>query len=217
MLLIYSECQQNSLRGKNLYAERYPHRSQPSRRTFKNVCDKLKETGSLSVRKSERRKRVTNEENEIGVLASVVKNPHIKSRRIEREFGISRWSVNVWCVITGDKIVGPHFINGNLIGNIYANFIKDTLGPLLEELPLFTRHTMWYQHDGCPTHYSLIARWELDEKFLNRRSGRGGPISWPARSPDLTPLDYFLCKIKCKQQCYNRELLQPVRQYVLTL
>lgn len=282
MLLIYGECQKNSVRAKNLYAERYPHRSQPSRQTFKNVCDKLRQTGSLGVRKSERQKQVINEEMEISVLASVSRNPHISSRQIERESGISRrsilrilhrhkfhpyhvslhqelhgndfmnrvafcrwairqiqnnesflntvlftdeatftnhgnvnlhnmhlwatenphwlrqvehqrqWSVNVWCGIIGDKIIGPYFINANLNGNIYANFIKDTLGLLLEELPLLTRQTMWYQHDGCPAHYSLIARRELDEKFRNRWIGRGGSISWPARSPDLTPLDFFL-------------------------
>ncbi|KZC11305.1 hypothetical protein WN55_02655 [Dufourea novaeangliae] len=103
-----------------------------------------------------------------------------------------QWSVNVWCGITDDEIIGPHFINGNLNGNIYANFIKDTLGYLLEELPSFTRQTMWYQHDGCPAHYSLIARRELDAKFQNRWIGRGGPISWPAHSPELTPLHLFL-------------------------
>ncbi|PSN32148.1 hypothetical protein C0J52_23854, partial [Blattella germanica] len=28
--------------------------------------------------------------------------------------------------------------------------------------------------------------------FPDRWIGRGGPIPWPARSPDLNPLDYFL-------------------------
>ncbi|EZA57091.1 hypothetical protein X777_01697 [Ooceraea biroi] len=63
MILIYGECQKNSVRAQNLYAERYPNRTQPSRRTFKNVCDKLRQTGSLNTRKSEREKRKTNEGN----------------------------------------------------------------------------------------------------------------------------------------------------------
>ncbi|EZA57126.1 hypothetical protein X777_01732 [Ooceraea biroi] len=33
--LIYGECQKTSVRVQNLYAERYPNRTQPSRRTFK--------------------------------------------------------------------------------------------------------------------------------------------------------------------------------------
>ncbi|EZA48500.1 hypothetical protein X777_12995, partial [Ooceraea biroi] len=32
----------------------------------------------------------------------------------------------------------------------------------------------------------------LNESFPDRWIGRGGRISWPARSPDLTPLDFFL-------------------------
>ncbi|EZA51396.1 hypothetical protein X777_09665, partial [Ooceraea biroi] len=37
-----------------------------------------------------------------------------------------------------------------------------------------------------------FARNILDESFPDRWIGRGGRISWPARSPDLTPLDLFL-------------------------
>ena len=29
--------------------------------------------------------------------------------------------------------------------------------------------------------------------FPNRWLGRGGPVAWAPRSPDLTPLDYYLC------------------------
>jgi len=32
----------------------------------------------------------------------------------------------------------------------------------------------------------------LNESFPNRWLGRGGPVAWPPRSPDLTtPLDYY--------------------------
>jgi len=32
----------------------------------------------------------------------------------------------------------------------------------------------------------------LNESFPNPWLGRGGPVAWPPRSPDLTPLDYYL-------------------------
>jgi len=32
----------------------------------------------------------------------------------------------------------------------------------------------------------------LDERYPNRWIGRKGPITWPPRSPDLTPLDFYL-------------------------
>jgi hypothetical protein len=37
-----------------------------------------------------------------------------------------------------------------------------------------------------------IVRQFLNEAFPNRWIGRGEAISWPARSPNLTPLDFFL-------------------------
>ena len=32
----------------------------------------------------------------------------------------------------------------------------------------------------------------MDAKFRNRWVGRDGPTLWPPRSPDITPLDFFL-------------------------
>lgn len=47
---------------------------------------------------------------------------------------------------------------------------------------------MWFQHDGAPLNFSRSVREYLNEQWI----GRGGPISWPARSRDLTPLDFYL-------------------------
>ena len=51
---------------------------------------------------------------------------------------------------------------------------------------------MYFQHDGAPPHYTIRVREFLNEIFPNRWLGRGGPVVWPPRSPDLTPLDYYL-------------------------
>lgn len=37
-----------------------------------------------------------------------------------------------------------------------------------------------------------IVRNRLNEIFPNRWIGRGGPIQWPPRSPDLTIMDFFM-------------------------
>jgi hypothetical protein len=34
----------------------------------------------------------------------------------------------------------------------------------------------------------------LDERFPVRWIGRGGPINWSLRIPDLTPMDFFFCR-----------------------
>ncbi|PNF31703.1 hypothetical protein B7P43_G13374 [Cryptotermes secundus] len=49
-----------------------------------------------------------------------------------------------------------------------------------------------FQQDDVPPHWSTIVRDALDKHFPGRWIGRDGPISWPPRSPDVTPLDFFL-------------------------
>ena len=51
---------------------------------------------------------------------------------------------------------------------------------------------MWFHHHGAPPHFTRPVRGHLDQRFGQKRIGRGGPIAWPARSPDMTPLDYYL-------------------------
>ncbi|EZA47395.1 hypothetical protein X777_16282, partial [Ooceraea biroi] len=80
-------------------------------------------------------------------------------------------------------------------GQKYADFLSQQLPNLLEEVPLETRLQMWYQHGGCPAHNARVARTVLHEMFPERWIGRGH-ISWPARSPDLNPLDFFVGNVK---------------------
>jgi len=75
---------------------------------------------------------------------------------------------------------------------MYAEFIENQLPHLLEDIPLRERETLIFQHDGAPAHYSRRVREILDTRFRDRWIGRGGPIAWPARSPDLNVLDYFV-------------------------
>lgn len=51
---------------------------------------------------------------------------------------------------------------------------------------------MWFQHDGASTHFARTVQNHLNQQFPAQWIGRGRPIKWPPRSPDLTPLDFFL-------------------------
>ena len=115
-------------------------------------------------------------------------NPHLTIERNHQH----RYSVNVWAGILGDRLIGPHILPGPLNGENYAIFLDRTLPELLEEVPLDIRRRMWFQHDGAPPHFSIVARQVLNRDYRNRWIGRSGPVSWPPRSPDLTPLDFFL-------------------------
>ena len=46
--------------------------------------------------------------------------------------------------------------------------------------------------DGAPAYFSRITREFLNNNYTNRWIGRRGPIAWPARSPDLNPLNFYL-------------------------
>lgn len=59
----------------------------------------------------------------------------------------------------------------------------------MQELDL---HDMWFEQDGATCHTTRVTmdllRGEFGEQFISRL----GPVNWPPRSCDLTPLDYFL-------------------------
>ncbi|GFS72726.1 transposable element Tc3 transposase [Trichonephila clavipes] len=51
---------------------------------------------------------------------------------------------------------------------------------------------LWFQQDGATCHTARAAIDLLKDTFGDRLISRFGPVNWPPRSCDLTPLDYFL-------------------------
>lgn len=54
---------------------------------------------------------------------------------------------------------------------------------------------MWYQQDGATPHRTNQNLRAIRGRFGNRYNGPGAQAPaqlWPPRSPDLTPLDYFV-------------------------
>lgn len=102
---------------------------------------------------------------------------------------------NVWGGILGDEIIGPFFIDGNLDGPKYILLLHNQIVPEMRASAA-RQNIAWadvyFQQDGAPAHYSRLVRQYLNIVFPNRWIGRAGPIAWPPRSPDLTPLDFFL-------------------------
>ena len=60
------------------------------------------------------------------------------------------WSVNCWCGIVGDHVIGPYFFEVRLTGQVYANFLQTVLPQLMEDVPLHVRMNKWMQNDGAP-------------------------------------------------------------------
>lgn len=117
-------------------------------------------------------------------------NPHLnRASTFQVQF-----SINVWAALIDDVLIVPVILPTTLNSERFLSLIRDELPFLLEEVPLATRRRerMFLQMDGCPAHYGRNVRSFLNENYANRWIGREGPVGWPARSPDLTPLDYFL-------------------------
>ncbi|GFU27851.1 histone-lysine N-methyltransferase SETMAR [Trichonephila clavipes] len=51
---------------------------------------------------------------------------------------------------------------------------------------------LWFQQDGATCHTARATIDLLKDTFGDRLISRFGPVNWPPRSCDLTPLDYFL-------------------------
>ncbi|GFX08071.1 transposable element Tcb1 transposase [Trichonephila clavipes] len=115
-------------------------------------------------------------------------NPHSTRPRDMQQ----RFTVNVWVGIVGDSLLGPYILPPRLDSHKYLVFLQEVLPELLTDVSAPIRRRMWFQQDGAPSHYARHVREHLDRTFPNRWIGRGGPVAWPPRSPDLSPQDFFL-------------------------
>ncbi|GFU59496.1 acetoacetyl-CoA synthetase [Trichonephila clavipes] len=77
--------------------------------------------------------------------------------------------LTVWCVLWADGINGPYFF-------------KNDEG----------HNELWFQQDDATCHTARATIDLLKDTFGDRLISRFGPVNWPPRSCDLTPLDYFL-------------------------
>ena len=96
--------------------------------------------------------------------------------------------VTVWCGINSNEIIGPVFFKETVNKD---NYLKDVIDGVV--VPYFRRmpNDCLFQQDGASAHYAIIVRDRLNDKLPGRWIGRRGTIEWPARSPDLTPCDFF--------------------------
>ncbi|EZA53841.1 hypothetical protein X777_06645 [Ooceraea biroi] len=146
--------------------------------------------GAPETQRSAARPRASSGSGEmIGVASEIFR---IRLRGISSRLRKNCITVETRTVIRARSAIGPYFLPPRLTGQLYAEFLANQLPALLEDVPLDVRAELIFQHDGAPAHFSRQVRNLLDARFPDRWMGRGGPIIWPARSPDLNVLDYFV-------------------------
>ncbi|GFX83157.1 uncharacterized protein TNCV_4987511 [Trichonephila clavipes] len=103
--------------------------------------------------------------------------------------------LTVWCALWAGGIIGPYFFkndeghNVTVNGDRYRAMITNFFIP---ELNNHDVQELWFQQDGATCHTARATIDLLKDTFGDRLISSFGPVNWPPRSCDLTPLDYFL-------------------------
>ncbi|GFX91331.1 transposable element Tc3 transposase [Trichonephila clavipes] len=103
--------------------------------------------------------------------------------------------LTVWCALWAGGIIGPYFFkndeghNVTVNGDRYRALITNFFIPELRKQDV---QELWFQQDGATCHTARATIDLLKDTFGDRLISRFGPVNWPPRSCDLTPLDYFL-------------------------
>ncbi|CAG7825651.1 unnamed protein product [Allacma fusca] len=114
-------------------------------------------------------------------------NPHRVVETDKRGYN----GVLMWAGVIGTQFIGPFFIRGTITGEVYHDLLLSKAIPALRQLGLL--EDCIFMQDGATPHNVEEVADLLNDTFGQNWIGTDGPFdSWPARSCDLTPPDYWL-------------------------
>jgi hypothetical protein len=90
--------------------------------------------------------------------------------------------IGVWCAMSSERIIGPIFFENSINSEKYIEILEEFHSKLTPE----EKNRYYFQQDNAPPHKSRQTKPHLERLFNNRI------IPYPPRSPDLTPLDFYL-------------------------
>ena len=124
----------------------------------------------------------------------------------EKENTINTPGVTVFGALWNEELIGPIFFDAPLTSENYLEALNSTIFPYIVSLhssQMNAKHLI-FQQDGAPPHFGAKVRDALNERLPGKWIGRRGCIDWPPKSPDLTPIDYFLW-VYLKNKVYRRK------------
>lgn len=109
--------------------------------------------------------------------------------------------VTVWAGFTATQVLPPFFFEGTIDGDSYLAVLQDHVVPVLKKKRMLSKTT--FQQDGAPPHIKKCVTDFLRANFGTRIISRSFEHTWPPRSPDLTPADFWFWGT-VKQRVYQR-------------
>jgi hypothetical protein len=119
-----------------------------------------------------------------------------------------------WVGTLGRQLLGPIVLPIRLTGAVFWPITYQYSWNMY----LFINDNMRFKHDRPQPHCLRTVRQHLNQTFSDQRIGRGGPFSCPARSPDISTLDFWLW-VHLKTLVYSEPingiqvLKKPVRRF----
>lgn len=107
-------------------------------------------------------------------------NPHVY-----HETQLHPVKIGVWVGMSRRRIIGPIFFENTITAANYHGI----LNRFIEQLHDDEITTGFFQHDNATPHTARQTIQYLEQFYGNRLISNN---RWPPRSPDLTPLDFFL-------------------------
>jgi len=91
-------------------------------------------------------------------------------------------------------VIGPYFFEEGgatvtVTSDRYVEMLETFLRPKLDDVDT---EDVWFQQGGATAHTARRSLRVLREMFPGRLISLRGDVEWPARSPDLSPCDFFL-------------------------
>lgn len=120
--------------------------------------------------------------------------------------------VGVWAAVSRRRIVGPIFFDSTINSERYCSILYEFIQLLEEDEIMYS----WFQQDGATAHTAANSMQLLDEFFGERIISKN---VWPPRSPDLSPLDFYLwgaakSKVYCDRPRTLNELKTAITAFI---
>lgn len=126
--------------------------------------------------------------------------------------------LTAWCGLWSGGIIGPYFFKddaGSTVtvnGYRYREMIQKFLFLKIDNID---SKDIWFQQDGATCHTAKDTINLLKTKFGDSIISKNGPINWPPRSCDLTPLDFFLWGyVKSMAYCNNPKTINELQENI---